>query len=210
MAQRAAQQRAADEEAAQQFRKPPRKKQSAAAKRAEEEARQVSQTVREVYRKLAAALHPDRVAASASAEERAQSTERMQRANAAYEAGDLLALLTLQLQIEQVDQAHASRMAATQVRHFNKVLAEQLKELEFEIDGRQNAFELSYGRVFDSRLDPTRLGKVLTETVQEVQSAVIQLSNRKRLLSGDPAMAKRFVKQLQAEQRFEDQMTDFW
>ena len=52
----------------------------------------------------------------------------MQRANAAYEAGDLLALLELQLQIEQVDLAHAANVAAEQVRHFNKVLAEQLRE----------------------------------------------------------------------------------
>ena len=66
---------------------------SAAARRAEEDARRISQTAREVYRKLAAALHPDRTPATASDEERRQRTDAMARANAAYEAGALLALL---------------------------------------------------------------------------------------------------------------------
>ncbi len=210
MAQRTAQERQAFEEGKTAARKPPRKKQSAAALRAEEEARQASQTVREVYRKLAAALHPDRVAADASAEERARSTQLMQQANAAYESGDLLALLTLQLQIEQVDTAQASRLAATQVRHFNKVLSEQLKELEAEIDGRQQALQMSFGLLLNQRMDPSKLGKLITEVLQDVQATGVQLANRQRLLSGDPVVAKRFIKQLRMEHRFDDDMQDFW
>lgn len=44
----------------------PRKNKTAAQKRAEEDESRISQTVREVYRKLAAALHPDRVAPGAT------------------------------------------------------------------------------------------------------------------------------------------------
>lgn len=141
----------------------PSKAQAAAQKRAEEDARQATQTVREVYRKLAAALHPDRTAATASPGERAERTALMQRANAAYEAGDLLALLTLQLQIEQVNELQAREMAASQVRHFNKVLAEQLREIEREVDGRQHAFEASYGLMSEQRIDPLQLGRLLKE-----------------------------------------------
>ena len=186
----------------------PRKNKTAAQKRAEEDEARISQTVREVYRKLAAALHPDRVAPGATLEERQRSTDLMQRANSAYEAGDLLALLTLQLQIEQVDIAHAAGIAAAQVKHFNKVLAEQLRELEAEIDGRQYAFCASYGLMTQQRIDPAQLGLLMKDQLRELQVTLLQLKQQRKLLEGEPVMAKRFIKQLRAEQRFDDEMDD--
>ncbi|HSQ73606.1 MAG TPA: J domain-containing protein [Rubrivivax sp.] len=183
-------------------RKPPR--QTAAQKRAKEDAKRISQTVREVYRKLASALHPDRVDAALPAAERASRTAMMQRANTAYEAGDLLALLELQLQIEQVDLAHAANVAAEQVRHFNKVLAEQLRELEAEIDDRQLAFCASYGMLAERRLDPAQLGLVLKDEVRDLAAAQAQLQRDRRLFKGDAAQVKRLLKQWRAMQRAAD------
>ena len=180
-------------------RKPPR--QTAAQRRAEEDAKRISQTVREVYRKLASALHPDRVDATVPAAELASRTALMQRANAAYEAGDLLALLELQLQIEQVDLAHAANVAAEQVRHFNKVLAEQLRELEAEVDERQLAFCASYGVLAERRLDPDKLGLLLKDEVRELAAAQARLQRDRRLYKGDPAQVKRLLKQWRAERR---------
>ena len=184
----------------------PRKNKTAAQKRAEEDEARISQTVREVFRKLAAALHPDRVAPGATLEERQRSTDLMQRANSAYEAGDLLALLTLQLQIEQVDIAHAAGIAAAQVKHFNKVLAEQLRELEAEIDGRQYAFCASYGLMTQQRIDPAQLGLLMKDQLRELQVTLLQLKQQRKLLEGEPVMAKRFIKQLRVEQQFDDEM----
>lgn len=188
----------------------PSKAQAAAQKRAEEDARQAMQTVREVYRKLAAALHPDRTAATASPGEHAERTALMQRANAAYEASDLLALLTLQLQIEQVNELQARELAASQVRHFNKVLAEQLREIEREVDARQHAFEASYGLTSEQRIDPLQLGRLLKEELRDVQSAAHFLAHERRMLSGEPVQAKRYIKQLRAEQRLDDEMGDLF
>lgn len=187
----------------------PRKNKTAAQKRAEEDESRISQTVREVYRKLAAALHPDRVAPGATPEERQRSTDLMQRANSAYEAGDLLALLTLQLQIEQVDIAHAAGIAAAQVKHFNKVLAEQLRELESEIDGRQHAFCASYGLLTQQRIEPAQLGLLMKDQLRELNFAQSQLKQERKLLEGEPVMAKRFLKQQRAGYQFGDQMDDF-
>ena len=189
-------------------RPPPRKTKTAAQNRAEEDEARISQTVREVYRKLAAALHPDRVAAGASVEERQRSTALMQRANSAYAAGDLLALLTLQLQIEQVDIAHAAGIAAAQVKHFNKVLAEQLRELEAEIDGRQHAFCTSYGLMTQQRIDPAQLGLLMKDQLRELNITLLRQEQERKLLSGDPVQAKRFLKHLRSEQQFEDRMDD--
>ena len=188
----------------------PSKAQSAAQKRAEEDARQASQTVREVYRKLAAALHPDRSEAGATEAQRAERTALMQRTNAAYEAGDLLALLTLQLQIEQVNEAQAAQMAASQLRHFNKVLAEQLREIEQEIDGRQHAFAESYGWMPGQRLDPMQLGRLLKDEVRELAAFAAQLTSERRMLIGDPVQAKRFLKHLRMEQQMDDRMDDMF
>jgi hypothetical protein len=184
------------------------KTKNAAQRRAEEDAAKVSQTVREVYRKLASALHPDRAPAGASAEQRAERTAQMAQANAAYAAGDLLALLNLQLAIEQVDAAHVANIAATQVRHFNKVLAEQLAELQAEIEGREGAFCAAYG-VFDVRRpDPNQLGRVLKEAVRNVLGAQQRLQVEQRALRGDPAAAKAWVRRMRAEQQFEDTFGD--
>ena len=208
MAQRMAEEREA-QAGAENVRKPqrarkPSKAQAAAQAQADADAQNASKTVREVFRKLAAALHPDRVAAHASAEQRAHSTDLMQQANAAYAAGDLLALLTLQLQIEQVNTAEAAKMASTQVRHFNKVLAEQLRELEAEIDSRQETFELSYGLMAQRRLDPLQLGPIIKDAVRELEDEHLQLAADRRTLGGDPASAKRYLKHLRALHRMQD------
>ena len=188
--------------------RPPRKAKTAAQKRADEDAARISQTVREVYRKLASALHPDRADPGATPQQRQQRTDRMAAANSAYEAGDLLALLTLQLQIEQVDIAHAAGVAATQVKHFNKVLAEQLRELETEIDGRQHAFCASYGLMTGQRLDPAKLGLLLKDELQSLEIAKLRLGHERRVLLGDAAQAKRWLKQMRAEQRMLDRMDE--
>lgn len=185
------------------------KTKTAAQRRAEEDARRISQTVRQVYRKLAAALHPDRIDTEATAAERSERTALMQRANSAYEAGDLLALLTLQLQIEQVDVAHAASVAASQVKHFNKVLAEQLREIEAEIDERQMALCSSYGFVVQRRLKPEQLGALLKDELREIAAAAAELASEQRALRGAPAVARRWLKHKRAEMRFEEQMGEF-
>jgi len=131
-------------------------------------------------------------------------TLRMWYSAVSYEAGDLLALLELQLQIEQVDLAHAANVAAEQVRHFNKVLAEQLRELEAEIDDRQLAFCASYGMLAERRLDPAQLGLVLKDEVRDLAAAQAQLQRDRRLFKGDAAQVKRLLKQWRAMQRAAD------
>ena len=183
------------------------KKLTAAQRRAEEDAARISQTVREVYRKLASALHPDRIS---DATARAQATAQMQRANAAYEVGDLLALLELQLQIEQIDIAHASGITAVQVRHFNKVLTEQLRELEQELDGRQDAFCMSYGLLTAQRLDPTKLGLLLKDELRDLAERQYALERTRRELRGGAPAVKRWLKAWRAQQRADALFDDFF
>lgn len=183
---------------------------SAAQQRAEQDAKEATQTVREVYRKLAAALHPDRAEPGATPEQQAARHEQMSRANAAYGSGDLLALLALQLEIEQVDVARAANIAAGQVRHFNRVLAEQLREIEAELAGRERAFVDSYGIFVAQRPNPSKIGQYLKQELSEALAAEQALLNDRRLSTrGDAASVKRFLKQLAAQFKAEDRMDDF-
>lgn len=199
------------EHQAQQAEERPRKgraaRPSAKQLRAEQEAKEASQTVREVYRKLAAALHPDRAEPGATPEQQAARHEQMARANAAYAAGDLLALLALQLEIEQVDMARAAQIAAAQVKHFNKLLAEQLREIEIELADRERSFVDSYGIQLGQRPNPERIGHYLRQEAQRALAAEQALEHDRRLWArGDAATLKRFLKQLGEQFRAEDRM----
>ena len=207
MARAREQQRAQADQAAQQPAppgQPRRRKQTAAERREQAEAAQATQSVREVYRKLAAVLHPDRIAADVPAAERAARTAQMAQANAAYAAGDLLALLTLQLQVEHIDVARAGQLAATQVRQFNRVLNEQLREIEMDIAEREHAFSSTYGIELRQRPDPMKLAPHLKDAAARLISTELDLRDQRRALLGEPRSAKRWLKQMEAEFRLID------
>ena len=116
-------------------RKSPR--QLAAEAREQAEAQQLRQSIREIYRKLASALHPDR---EPDPRERERKTALMQRVNQAYDKNNLLLLLQLQLELEQIDQAHINNVSEDRLKHYNKILREQLAELQHEIMRVESGF----------------------------------------------------------------------
>jgi len=92
----------------------------------EQATQHATQSLREVYRKLASELHPDR---EPDTVERERKTVLMQKVNQAYNDGDLLTLLELQLEIEQINPDHLAGMARERLLRFNAVLTEQLQRL---------------------------------------------------------------------------------
>lgn len=105
-------------------------KQLAKEAREREEAANVSKSIQAVYRQLVAALHPDR---EPDPEERKRKTELMQQVTVAYGNKDLLKLLELQLAVEQIDQDRINDISEERLKHYNKVLQDQLKELREEV-----------------------------------------------------------------------------
>jgi hypothetical protein len=98
--------------------------------RREQAAMEVSQSVREVYRKLASALHPDR---ETDATERERKNALMQRANQAYERGDLLELLSMQISLIESDQGALARADDKRLQLYCQALREQQQALKQEI-----------------------------------------------------------------------------
>ena len=141
---RVQQQFEAQGEAAQAEPKPRKKTARQLAREAHQEAeeKQMSQSIRDVYRKLASALHPDREPDPA---ERERKTALMQRVNEAYEKGNLLQLLELQLQLEHIDQAHLATLGGERLKHYIKILKGQLEELEMEIRHIKHGLAAEFG-----------------------------------------------------------------
>lgn len=122
------QERLADEQKEQSEK--PQQDFTARKKKDQEHARQASKSLREVYRKLASALHPDRETDEA---ERQRKTVLMQRANKAYAERNLLELLELQLEAEHLDQAALQTMPDERLKHYNRILSEQYNEWVIEV-----------------------------------------------------------------------------
>lgn len=167
------------------------RRQTAAQQRREAEARQATQSVREVFRKLASALHPDR---EPDPEQRAAKTALMQQANRAYAANDLLALLELQLQAEQIDAGHLADASTERLKHYNQVLADQLAELKAEVDAVRVGWCMEFGVSPEARLTPSTLGLALEEEMRQRRAELAGLETDMRRMT-EPASAKRWLRQ---------------
>ncbi len=199
------QMRAEAEAAPERPAKEPTKRQQQAA----EQAQQASQSLREVYRKLASALHPDREADPA---ERARKTALMQRVNEAYANNRLLDLLQLQLEAEQIDPAQLASLGAERLKHYNHVLAEQLDELRHEVAATEGAFVLEFHLHPLQQLKPAGLMDQLRREIAQLTMDTHQLRQQLPLLDDLPTF-KRWLRMqreaLQAQQHEEDLLSLF-
>ncbi len=168
-----------------------RRKPTAKQLKAQQEEAHISQSIREVYRKLASALHPDREPDSA---ERTRKTALMQRVNQAYDKRDLLALLQLQLEIEQIDQRALDGIAEDRLKHYNKVLAEQLSELMQEVQQVANGFKEQYGIHPGLRVTPPTLNRTFIMQKQDLQYDIFETERLLRELV-DTTQLKRWLKE---------------
>jgi hypothetical protein len=136
------------------------------------EEQQASQSIREVYRKLASALHPDR---ETDTRERERKTALMQRVNQAYEKRNLLELLKLQLELEHIDQDAVNNISEDRLKHYNKILKEQLAELEQEIFHVEGGFTAQFGINLFERISPATIMRDLVTEIAGVQHTIRDL-----------------------------------
>lgn len=139
---------------------------SARAERQREEAREASQSVREVYRRLVRQLHPDR---ESDPVQHARKTELMQRINRAHAEGDLLTLLTLQMEVEQLGADELAELPAQRLAHFNRVLTEQMLLIREEIRALTQSLQMRLGDPDGPRLTrPKQLDAWLDEQLADL------------------------------------------
>ena len=147
-------------------------KAAAAQAKREQAEREIGQSLREVYRKLASALHPDR---EPDAGARQRKTLMMQRVNQAYAANDLLTLLGLQLEIEQIDAAHITNVSPQRLAHYNQILREQVADLEAELESCVLPFREQFDLDWDLALTPASVDQRLSAELAELRETLRDL-----------------------------------
>ena len=175
----AAQQKASNRESRRTERHEKTGKISPAAEQKAQAARDMKQTVREIYRKLASDLHPDREADPA---ERARKTELMQRINAAYEHNNLLDLLNLQMEVAQISEFMLAAISSERLKNFIKVLNEQLKTLKNEIRDITQGFAATFD------LWPTDAPKNVKAAQEIVEDEIAEVLQDVEMIEYDCAM----------------------
>ena len=93
-----------------------------------------STVLRTVYRQLASALHPDR---AQDAADQKRKTALMSEVNAAYERQDLMALLHLQVSIEQASSQSLMQLPNEKMEAMSRLLKAQANELKDALLGHQ-------------------------------------------------------------------------
>lgn len=161
----------AAQEAAEQARAARRAKRGKTPRQQQQELEQQSaeKTVRDIYRKLASALHPDR---SADEPDRARRAALMAQVNAANDRKDLLTLLQLQLQIEQINPDAVAAMADEKLRHFNRVLKEQAQSLQQQLSMAELQLREEFGMDYRGALTARAIDASLRRQAQEMQQSI--------------------------------------
>lgn len=136
------------------------------------EAKQIGQSIREVYRKLASAVHPDR---ETDAHERDRKTALMQRANQAYESNNLLQLLELQLELEHIDQTAINNISEERLKHYNKILKGQLVELDQQVLHAEGRFRAQFGISPFAGVSPSTIMRDLASDIADLRRAIREL-----------------------------------
>jgi hypothetical protein len=143
---------------------------SAREARHQAEEAKLKQSVRDIFRKLASALHPDR---ETDPTEHARKTALMQRVNVAYAANDLLGLLELQLEVDQIDQTGLDNLGDDQIKQYNRILDGQVNEIGFEMYALESAFALDMGWEFGRRRRaPKAMMKGLRADIAEMRANI--------------------------------------
>ena len=152
---------------------------ASASNRRRKEEEDVSRSVRDLYRRLASALHPDR---EPDARERERKTRLMQEANDAHAAQNLLALLELQLQAEQMDANHLAAADRKRLQHYVTVLQEQLADLQSETRRLEAAFRAATGLPPGSGLQARKADRMISAEAQRLRSDLLALRRQTRSL----------------------------
>ena len=168
-----------------------RRKKSAREKQQEQEALDTDKVVREIYRKLASALHPDR---ETDPEERARKATLMAQVNTANDRRDLLTLLQLQLQIEQLNPGDVAAMAEEKLHHFNRVLKEQEQNLRREQQQLATQIRDGLRLTWGTPLTARSIDAALRAEAQQLQHNIALIQRDITVIRQDAGL-KRWVKQ---------------
>lgn len=160
-----------------------------------EEKKVLTKDIRTIYTSLAKELHPD---LEQDEQERQRKTEMMKRVTAAYEANDLFELLRLQLEY-QIQHERIDGLVEEQLKRYNQLLQEQIKELEHEKFG-MIGYGSPSGMIYHKYCAPTPQAtqRIFKQEKAELQHIVDSLQDSINTHT-DYKILKEFLKEVRKE-----------
>lgn len=149
-------------------------KRNASEERVRVEQAEIHLSIREVYRKLASALHPDR---ERDPVEQQRKAALMQRVNQAYASKSLLDLLELQLELEHIDQAALENLSEDRLRHWNSILKEQLNGLDQELAEIESDYRRRFGMSPASAVSAKTVKRALITNMTHIRESIRVFEN---------------------------------
>ena len=144
--------------------------------------KELSQSIKEIHRKLALKLHPDK---ELDPQEKERKTLLMQQINFAYKNKDLLKLLQFQLELEIVDGENMQQLNDDRIKTYNTILRDQIKSIRNEIKQIKMAFNFDMGINVVKPISILKHLKSLIRQVkldtEEIQEDLIHCKNLKYL-----------------------------
>lgn len=183
--------------AAKASKKPP----TAAQRKAGQQQEDAKLVLRQVYRQLASALHPDREKDPA---EHRRKTALMSQANAAYAQQDLVTLLHLQQRIEQLEPGAISDMPEARIAAMTTLLKQQAAGLEDELLGRQEQLRQAFNLDFFEKPTEASLQRHLALEVEALEEMQWQMEEDLQMVQNDAGLKRwlKFQKQLARQVSF--------
>ena len=172
-----------------------------------EEANNISKAARSIYTDLVKAFHPDR---ERDETERDRKTEIMKKVTQAYEDDDLFELLRLKIELQGAD-IESLTMADEQLKYYNKILKEQVRELEESLwqlrmqgsgpMGGEDLLSRFGGDEKTMKARITRQVNKLKNNIKMVEQDIITLGVKENM--------RRFLKDYQIQEDFDDDLMNF-
>ena len=171
-----------------------------------EEAKNISKAARSIYTDLVKAFHPDR---ERDETERLRKTEIMKQVTQAYEKDDLFELLRLKIELQGSD-IESLTMADEQLKYYNKILKEQVNELEESLwqlrmgasgpmgmmGGGMDLFQKFGGDAKQMKAKFTREMNRMKKGIQALEMEIMSLMPKENM--------RRYLKNYEIEEDFDD------
>ncbi|MNV29112.1 hypothetical protein D3C71_1203250 [compost metagenome] len=123
------------------------------------------QSLKTVYLKIAAMIHPDR---EPDEEKKLEKTELLQQVNEAYAEQDLFYLLKLQLQLETNKGLSSKGLSSEQVKFYQLSLEAQSQSLKAQLEEIFASFHLS-SHINTNQLKMSDVYKVIDKDAAELK-----------------------------------------